>query len=55
VLADLYVRLPGGYIAFCSASSTTCSNGWVDKECIRTRVHGMDQVKKEVINGRRTR
>ena len=49
--ADLYVRTrSGGDIAFLfGVLHHVFKNGWEDKEYIRTRVYGMDQVKKEVM------
>jgi formate dehydrogenase major subunit len=49
--ADLYVRTrSGGDVAFLfGVLHHVFKNGWEDKEYIRTRVYGMDQVKKEVM------
>jgi len=49
--ADLYVRTrSGGDVAFLfGVLYHVFKNGWEDKEYIRTRVYGMDQVKKEVM------
>jgi len=49
--ADLYVRTRSGSdVAFLfGVLYHVFKNGWEDKEYIRTRVYGMDQVKKEVM------
>jgi formate dehydrogenase major subunit len=49
--ADLYVRTrSGGDVAFLfGVLHQVFKNGWEDKEYIRTRVYGMDEVKKEVM------
>jgi len=49
--ADIYVRSrSGGDVAFLfGVLHHVFKNGWEDKEYIRTRVYGMDQVKKEVM------
>jgi formate dehydrogenase major subunit len=49
--ADLYVRTrSGGDVGFLfGVLYHVFKNGWEDKEYIRTRVYGMDQVKKEVM------
>ena len=49
--ADKYVRFRSGsdVALLFGVLHVIFKNGWEDKEYIRTRVHGMDQVKKEVM------
>jgi formate dehydrogenase major subunit len=49
--ADKYVRFRSGtdVALIFGVLHVVFKNGWEDKEYIRTRVHGMDQVKKEVM------
>jgi formate dehydrogenase major subunit len=49
--ADKYVRFRSGtdVALLFGILHVIFKNGWEDKEYIRTRVHGMDQVKKEVM------
>src|SRR5207244_11751936 len=49
--ADMYVRTrSGGDVAFLfGVLYHVFKNGWEDKEYIKARVHGMDQVKEEVM------
>jgi formate dehydrogenase major subunit len=49
--ADKYVRFRSGtdVALIFGVLHVIFKNGWEDKEYIRTRVHGMDQVKKEVM------
>src|SRR6266542_3598410 len=49
--ADMYVRTrSGGDVAFLfGVLYHVFKNGWEDKEYIKARVHGMDEVKKEVM------
>src|SRR5438552_16757758 len=49
--ADMYVRTrSGGAVALIfGILHHVFKNSWEDKECIRNRVYGMDQVKKEVM------
>jgi formate dehydrogenase major subunit len=49
--ADKYVRFRSGtdVALIFGILHVIFKNGWEDKEYIRTRVHGMDQVKKEVM------